>query len=103
MSEQDDRARWLAIVTDVDRWAQEMIEFTRQVGEVQHMPDVSDADKENLKAAVAKIGILFIQVSQMTASRPPELLERLIASHDRMREELANANRLLAKILATRQ
>ena len=101
MGEQEQR--WFQIVSDVDQWTQDMIEFTRQVGEVQQMPDVTDADKTELNEAFNKIALLFVQVSQMTASRPPELLERLIASHDRMREELAGANKLLAKILATRK
>lgn len=101
MSEQEER--WRRVTSDVHEWVHGWVDFARQAREVRDMPDVSDFDKQALSLLVEQITQLFGQVSEMTASRPPDLLKRLIASYERMHKELSEANRLLAGILFTRK
>ncbi|HEY6418021.1 MAG TPA: hypothetical protein VIX59_03375 [Candidatus Binataceae bacterium] len=103
MNEQ--QTRLLQIASDVLQWNLDMLAYFRQVGEVENMPDISDADKEQLRETAIKLGELFTKVGELSDSQPTanDLIEQLIASHDRMREELTKANQKLAAILANRK
>jgi len=71
-----------------------------RVGEIGRRPDVPEAEKQRLKDIAERIGDLFSRVTELSESQPTakELIEQLIASHDRLREELAKANALLDHI-----
>lgn len=94
----------LQIADDVLQWNLEMLAFFHRVSEVEAMAEISEDDKQELRETAGKIGKLFSEVANLSASQPTphELIEQLIASHDRLREELASANEKLDGILATR-
>jgi hypothetical protein len=102
MNEQ--QTRLLQIASDLLQWSLEMIGLFPRVGEVEKMADVSDADKQKLRKAVEKIVDLFSKVAELSDSQPTanELIEQLIASHDRLREELVKVNQMFDGILMTR-
>ena len=102
MNEQQKRLTEIAI--DVFQWLGERVSMFRRVGEVEAMDDVSDADKRELREAATKSGELFKQVADLSDSQPTtnDLIEQLIASHDRLREELATVNQKLDGIVTSR-
>jgi methylthioribose-1-phosphate isomerase len=77
-----------------------MVACFHRVGQVEKMPDVSDADKRKLRKAVEEIADLFSEVVQLSDSRPTaiELVEQLIASHAQLREEMVKVNQMLEGI-----
>jgi hypothetical protein len=62
--------RLLQIANDVFQWNLEMLAFFRRVGEVEAMPDISEADKQGLRDAAKQIGDLFKRVVELTDSQP---------------------------------
>jgi hypothetical protein len=73
--------------------------------EVEQMPDIPESTKHELRDSANAIGELFKKVGDLTDLQPTadDLIEQLIASHDRLREELAAANQKLDRILTTRK
>lgn len=103
MNEQ--QKRLLQIADDVLQWNLEWLDFLRRISEVEAMGDISEADKKEILAASQRIANQFEKVVELSDPQPTahDLIEQLIASHDRLREELSSANKKLDGILASRR
>jgi hypothetical protein len=98
MSERDDR--WVEIASALAQWGSEAVDFVRRASQIQRMPTISTVHKQRLQNSIDKITNLSIVLGDMAASRPPDLLEQLIASREMICEHLASANQLLTLILS---
>lgn len=103
MNEQ--QKRLVEIVNDVLQWNLEMLDFWKRVGAVEKMADISEVEKQELRKTAIEVGELFTKVTELSDSQPSaqELIDQLIASHDRLCEQLAEANSRLDCILANRK
>jgi len=87
---------------DIVEWPKRWMYFMTKIGEVNKRSDISNDDKENLQEVGKWLGELFNKVIELYESQPTveDSIQQLIASYDRMNEELAIANAQLDRIAA---
>jgi hypothetical protein len=100
MATADQERRLTQITLDLFDWPVRLVTFLNKVGEIENRSHVSDSDKQRLKDIGRALSDLFSKVADLAEQQPTteDLIQQLIASYDRMNEELAEATRLLDRI-----
>ncbi len=98
----DETSRRLQIASDLFGWVAGIPRLLVRIGEVSEMPSLTEAQKLDLDMMAKRITDLYARVSDMADAEEDDkvLYEKLIASTDRLREEIAIANVILDKLKA---
>src|SRR6516225_6315004 len=97
-----EQKKLLEITSDIFDWVSRWTTFMNKVAEVSRRSDICELNKRQLEDTAKRLAYLFAKVVDLADTQPAatELINQLIASYDRMTEELAQAYRLLEQILS---
>src|SRR5271154_7112306 len=93
----EDRERRIFIARELATWAGVIPRLLHKMDGVLGLPQVSETQALAIEQITDKIGILY---SSLRQSHEKEDYERMIASSDRLREEIQAANATLDQMLA---
>jgi hypothetical protein len=93
--------RLLMSAIDVMKWVGEMTALMRRIGDLDDHPNIASADKLEAIEIGKRIATLFKKSQELADAQPTadDLIEQVIASHDRLREEVEKANAFLDRLL----
>jgi hypothetical protein len=96
----DPRQRLTEITVEILGWALKLGQLIHRVGEIGRRSDIPEEQKQLAKETAERLGKLFANVSKALDEQhqPLAVNEQLIASYDRLTEEMAKANELLERI-----
>ena len=101
MDRDEERKRVTEIASSILTWAIRFTDLMNRIGEIEKIPWVTEVDREKMRTAARALIELFGKVAEMSEAQPAgsELVQQLIASHDRLSEKMTEANQLLDRIL----
>lgn len=82
----------------------DLLALLHQVSEVEKMPDISDAEKKELREAFERIREQFKKAGEVSDSQPDmrDRMDHVVATLDRLRETMDGVKENLARLLASR-
>lgn len=88
--------RRLSIARELMTWAEALPRLLARIDKVLKLPDITKAQTADIESIAELVGTVFLGIREAVDS---DDYDRMIASVDRLREEIARANEILDRLL----